>query len=250
MRNPRTALLDEADGYLQSRQPYAAVAPTDWTPGEVARRLVEAADVLRRQRGRVGPKAYGSNWPSIVQDEQIKSEASSTADPPGMEEISRMEEAIHWPAKYLGYVIDADAVTFWATCVAHKVPIVAHVKARVAQAVKEQEEESARRAVRRRAKAKAVAAWANEQMQGADHAKAGAIKAEAADRLRAACKDLMPIEINTDNPNRAMSKSALYRHMNYAIDAICEKLLEKRVPFRAVPQDEEPEIRTNRAWQV
>lgn len=236
--------------------------PLGWNSAEVARRMVEAADVLRRMRERIGPKAFGSNWPSVVHDKpdendpQAKAQlqedrefaAKRAAEMPTSDEISRMEEALFWPAAYLTHAIDADAVTFWATCVAHKLSIAAQMRKRraaaEANAIIEQEAENRRREGLRREEAKKAAAWANQRLVGADETRAARIRINAQIRLQRACEDIMPVAAKPVSPNETISKRSLYRHMNYALDVIARELLARRVPFRPAPLDEDEDIRS------
>lgn len=107
--------------------------PTEWTAEHVGNRLIEAARVIDRM-----PEGRGSTksgmWPSyqtmtegerrqLVNEHMVAGTISQyyatlnrVRIPPSSHEITRMEEAIGWPAQYLRDDPDLPAiVTFWAS---------------------------------------------------------------------------------------------------------------------------------------
>lgn len=146
------------------------------TPEQVVLgRMSDAFRVLRKIPGTIGPRAFGGNWPSIVQESQpVKTEAIAMmrdfvrevaedefADARGVNEImkyldendanarrfqredaapdkydiSRMDEALRWPAQFLiDYPKAADAINLWAMGVGFGANIEAILKARANRA--------------------------------------------------------------------------------------------------------------------
>lgn len=83
MRHPNTAMLDAAYEYQQSQKALGAPAkeealPHVWTDKYVEKRLVEAFGILRRLGGKIGPAEFGSNWPSILSEVDLKEEKAVT----------------------------------------------------------------------------------------------------------------------------------------------------------------------------
>ena len=89
-----------------------------WVPRTVEKRLIEAARLTLTTTGPVGPKAYGSAMPMYQRDwtdwlaqldeagkdlADVKIERDERPARPGAtsRQITRMEEAIRWPIKYL-----------------------------------------------------------------------------------------------------------------------------------------------------
>lgn len=95
--------------------------PLSWTPDHVMTRMVWAFETLDRVRAKVGPTGYGSGWPRYVhewsdllaQEEPVPGETVSQGEerrrgerrpitlPPSSHEVSLMDEALAWPARYL-----------------------------------------------------------------------------------------------------------------------------------------------------
>jgi len=84
----------------------------DLTTTDVMDRLIEAYVTLRRMpAGRLGPTSYGNAWPEMREewsdlvsrlkspDSTQKGRSSSPLPPPN--QVSRMEEALEWPMKFL-----------------------------------------------------------------------------------------------------------------------------------------------------
>lgn len=91
--------------------------PDAWSIVHVLDRLEEAYEVMAMMPAATRPKAYGSAWPSFVQDKiplVILAEMSASGEletqqeeqnrvrlPPSSAQISRMEQALRWPFEYL-----------------------------------------------------------------------------------------------------------------------------------------------------
>ena len=82
-----------------------------WVPKVVDERLVEAMRVVMRGVGRVGPAGHGNNMPDYYYDWAdlwFQAGNKDNSKPRGLsllsasqEQVTRMEEAIRWPAVYL-----------------------------------------------------------------------------------------------------------------------------------------------------
>lgn len=92
--------------------------PDEWTPEHVGARLRDAYETLRRMPDRNRPKAHGQGWPSYVYEwadllaQQETEAAEREADerqqnrvrlPVSAGAVSRMEDALSWPGRYLGH---------------------------------------------------------------------------------------------------------------------------------------------------
>ena len=99
--------------------------PLRWNVGYVALRLIGGYEVLCSMPGRVGPLGHGSTWPDIVREfadyleEAVRVRKAEEVTEPRRrwlsEEISRSDEALHWPARFLRDVpCQADSVQVWA----------------------------------------------------------------------------------------------------------------------------------------
>jgi hypothetical protein len=91
--------------------------PSIWSQIHALDRLEEAFQVMGMMPAATRPKAYGSAWPSIVQEKiplVILAEMSASGEletqqeeqnrvrvPPSSAQISRMEQALRWPFEYL-----------------------------------------------------------------------------------------------------------------------------------------------------
>jgi hypothetical protein len=91
--------------------------PSIWSQIHALDRLEEAFQVMAMMPAATRPKAYGSAWPSIVQEKiplVILAEMSASGElesqqdeknrvrvPPSSAQISRMEQALRWPFEYL-----------------------------------------------------------------------------------------------------------------------------------------------------
>jgi Domain of unknown function (DUF6362) len=88
-----------------------------WTIVHTLDRLEEAFHVMAMMPAATRPKAYGSAWPSVVQEKiplVILAEMSASGEletqqkeqnrvrlPPSSAQVSRMEQALRWPFEYL-----------------------------------------------------------------------------------------------------------------------------------------------------
>ena len=75
-----------------------SLAPTTWTPEAVKARFIAAADTLRRLR-QDGVRRRVTYWPDMVREFNTDygwGSASAPDDPPGGEEIDRMDEVLGW----------------------------------------------------------------------------------------------------------------------------------------------------------
>ena len=108
--------------------------PAQWTQIHVLDRLEEAAQVRAMMPASTRPKAFGTAWPSIVQERiplVVQAEMASTGEleaqqedknrvrlPPTAAQVTRAEEAERWPFEYLADQPDlARAIglrTLWA----------------------------------------------------------------------------------------------------------------------------------------
>jgi Domain of unknown function (DUF6362) len=91
--------------------------PSTWSIVHALDRLEEAFQVMAMMPGATRPKAYGSAWPSVVQEKiplVILAEMSASGEletqqeeqnrvrlPPSSAQITRMEQALRWPFEYL-----------------------------------------------------------------------------------------------------------------------------------------------------
>lgn len=92
----------------------AREVPDRWTIVHCLDRLEEAYQVLGSLPASTRPKAYGSAWPSVVQENiplLIQAEMAESGEleiqnrvrlPPTTAQITRMEEALRWPFEFLG----------------------------------------------------------------------------------------------------------------------------------------------------
>ena len=104
---------ETARGSLKSQRE----VPDTWSQIHVLDRLEEAYGVMAMMPAATRPKAYGSAWPSVVQEKiplVILAEMSASGEletqeeernrvrvPPSSAQITRMEQALRWPFEYL-----------------------------------------------------------------------------------------------------------------------------------------------------
>ena len=101
---------------LEDGVPAPEYVPPAWDPPHVGKRLVEGLRTLILMPAKGGPRAFGGGWPGYAHDwvdllaqqeadaEQKQADqraANRTRLHPSSIEISRMEQAIAWPARYL-----------------------------------------------------------------------------------------------------------------------------------------------------
>jgi hypothetical protein len=86
--------------------------PPVWDGPHVGKRLVEALRILRRMPMNRGPRMFGNAWPGYMHEwedllaqqtrrEEIERAQNRTRVLPSSIEITAMEAAIVWPARYL-----------------------------------------------------------------------------------------------------------------------------------------------------
>ena len=232
--------------------------PKFWTPSQVMVRLVEMFDVIRRTPVRLGPSAFGSNWPMMVRDyydmldvkkyaeailsgsvetvrrmeEDAKAEhqrileedavedAARKVNHPLPDETSRADEAMGWCLTYLQNKQQlADAIQVWAYCTAEKIDIPQFIRARA---------DLADAMVRRRRKeilreiARDTADEANERMERAPRL-APAIRAAAHAGFRAAAATVF-VRRRDVWPDRVFSRTRIDTCRREAADVISVRL--------------------------
>lgn len=117
------------------------VIPDRWTSGHVAHRLISAYETLRLMPDRIGPSGYGSAWPSVrlefadLLEESARTyrqqEVTREDRRPSPVEVDLCLEAIGWPIRYLRDLPkEANAVSVWAVCRAHRRALRALLRAR------------------------------------------------------------------------------------------------------------------------
>lgn len=244
LQSARLAMLDEADAYAKSRGEFAEVLqPLAWSPRHVETRLVEAFEILFKIGSTPGPKAFGSNWPGILREFSELVDAQAFAEHqkvknqirlrPTVEQISRMDEALRWPAQYLtSFELAADALNLWAACKAIDRSIADVLRARnqrartIAECMQRCQNRALDRA--RAAAANEVSSWANRRMADGpcDPERASRIKASAHIRFERAVKDLRPVMIKFSQamPGKVLSRTSLDRYRYAASSMICERL--------------------------
>ena len=95
------------------------IAPAVWSGPHVSLRLVEAMQTLRLVPMPPGARGFGQAWPAysyewedlLAQHEQGELERTQqlqnrSRPVPSWRDITRMEAAIHWPARFLGHAAD------------------------------------------------------------------------------------------------------------------------------------------------
>jgi hypothetical protein len=176
--------------------------PTFWTPAQVQIRLVSAFGVLRRTSMTIGPKAFGSNWPAIVQETPALAEleewtrlraewekdVEDRADRPTSIEIEMAEEALGWGLRYLRDApLLSDALHLHALCTAFRLNMAKLLRKRCLRAAvliaRRQEDEGRNRAARRLDLASAALAWRNHRLS--DAAERGVLTVERKERITA-----------------------------------------------------------------
>lgn len=127
MRRTHSAQMEEVEEYYQRQDVRAEPPPT---PEQVVyKRMQDAFETLRRMPATTGPKAFGSNWPNILNefsdlvDEQSwwQYKRDTGAIKLRLEgwQISEMDEALRWPVLYLSdYPKGADALNTSSMAVA------------------------------------------------------------------------------------------------------------------------------------
>lgn len=215
----------------------------------VKARMVEGFQVLRQMPTTFGPKAYGSNWPRMLSEfadlvdpqvrENVRQEWARTRILPDMMEIARMEEAICWPARFLGdFPKGADALNLWALCKAgrRKIDPILEDRSEKARALAKivERELNALRAAKREPAAFDASQWAKMRFRLSPRT------AEAKDRIIAnavirlerelAKKDLLHdvrVRAVDVSPNHVLSEGDLRDKRDLAAQLIADKLARR-----------------------
>lgn len=202
--------------------------PTRWTPERVMERLVEAFTVIMNTAGRIGPKAHGVAWPSILREfsdyvgyDKVQYERDKRAEiernadrAVSSAELSRAEEAIGWASQYLqADPVLADALQLWALCKARHIKIERVLRARCLAAEKlmvatNRAADAAhfdKVQARRRDIARKYAQWANDRLGKSTGARYDArIRAGAAELAR---REIIKAERADPRPSSKMRRS-------------------------------------------
>ncbi len=152
------------------RQLSVSPARQIWTSQRVFVRMVEMFDVLRRTPMRIGPKAYGSIWPTMadvleverdlierahvdyqaarilqarrrelegiaearLKQQREQADRLANRPVPAARETSMAEEAMWWPVRYLAdRPLLADALNLWAFCSAYDFSMAGALRDRI-----------------------------------------------------------------------------------------------------------------------
>lgn len=265
MRDHVTAYQNVADDGL----------PAIWTPEHVTNRLIEAQRVLRRAPwGKGAPGGPGTVWPSLLVDmakafdhamrstmngfvldemeiarpDEIEPQPVFASDRPTPDQLSRMEEAMAWPMRFLeGKQLEADAITIFAYAKANKgfdikpffkerqrqATILARKIAHDINASDAQSEQREKRFII----AKEVNADLNRALEGiTDRAEYDELKRLALVALRDRCiaENCMPVTVALKEaaPGYCLWWSTLGRARKRAADVIAKGLRKERVVIR------------------
>lgn len=238
--------------------------PLAWTPEHVGARLIEAYETLRISSGHVGPKAFGNGWPEMMREfadlvdpdaqKNHAAERSSSRDRPSSETISRMNEALGWPRRFLdGEPLLADALMLWTYAKALDLDMarLLHSRKKRATALAEEMERRANAPVRqhdtrsiahqwrveaRRQCAVEAAAWANERLQGQPADQHVATREQARERFATRCRELncLPLRFQPKDamPNRVMARTTLDRLRKQAMQIVATRIRRAGVAVR------------------
>jgi len=162
---------------------FAVALPQEWTHDRVLERIGRGLKALVLSTGRLGPKTYGSLWPSVVRDlpplaeleqwlelrRDFEAAVQAAFERPSAEDVMLADEALAWPARYLGDApLERDAVWLTARCIglSSKLEKILRDRRKVADFMVEQRKQNAPDIIRiyeddaENAAAKIVA-WAN-----------------------------------------------------------------------------------------
>ena len=162
---------------------FAVALPQEWTHDRVLERIGRGLKALVLSTGRLGPKTYGSLWPSVVRDlpplaeleqwlelrRDFEAAVHAAFERPSAEDIMLADEALAWPARYLADApLERDAVWLTARCIglSSKLEKILRDRRKVADFMVEQRKQNAPDIIRiyeddaENAAAKIVA-WAN-----------------------------------------------------------------------------------------
>ncbi|HEX5508945.1 MAG TPA: hypothetical protein VFX37_10620 [Pseudolabrys sp.] len=98
---------------IASRERKEVECPPAWTPEWVDYRLTEAYEVLMSLPGQTRPRQFGNSMPRPVysaddtdgwftDDDRARNQLSRYRGAASLSDITRMEEALAWPLRYLG----------------------------------------------------------------------------------------------------------------------------------------------------
>lgn len=210
-----------------------------WTPELVEARLIEAFETLDRVERRPGPAGFRSTWPAVMREWAELFDAQAYAEhqravttvrlKPNMRQISRMEEALAWPARFLSADLKcADAINLWALAKARGISIAGILRYRNAGAVKQakalEASINADLARQRAAQAQEVATWANMKRFLSDGSREHIerIEGNARIRLERCVANLRPVIIKPSDvsPDKVISQTSLDRHRYMASSLI------------------------------
>lgn len=243
--------------------------PLEWTPEHVGARLIEAYETLRLSCGYVGPKAFGNGWPEVMREfadlvdpdaqKNHAAERGSRRDRPSAEAVSRMNEALGWPRRFLdGELLKADALMLWAYAKAHDFDMarLLHLRKRRAQAlademmrrhnapphmhegqVKDTRDPAVLAAATERQRiASEIARLTNEALAATPKGKHAEIRRGAIDAFRERCREAgcLPVVISPKQalPNRAMARSTLDYLRKQAMQVVATRLRRAGVAVR------------------
>lgn len=243
--------------------------PLEWTPEHVGARLIEAYETLRLSCGHVGPKAFGNGWPEMMREfadlvdpdaqKNHAAERSSSRNRPSSETISRMNEALGWPRRFLdGEALKADALMVWTYAKALDLDMarLLHLRKKRAMALAEEMERRHNApphihegkimdtrdpaviaaAVERQRIASEVARITNDALAAAPKFKHAEIRRQAIDAFRARCRDAgcLPRTVTPKQamPNRVMARSTLDYLRKQAMQIVATRLRRAGVAVR------------------
>ena len=218
-----------------------------WTPEAVQSRMIEAAWVFARIPVKIGPAKMKTAWPVFARtaqdlvddetqtrlmrfphlvgnwsarvDDATKRQMSrDTVDEwerqpssPGMEALSRAEEAVRWPAVYLvDQPLLADAISTFSACRGLKRSLDAHMK---------------------------------ERRRAADEL-IGIARAASKERKRGTGRmrlvEIGTLELTRQSlfPGRNFDTAALYARRKAAVEIVCAGLVAARIVLRLADDDE------------
>lgn len=115
-----------------------------WDPRAVESRLIEAAVICGRTAGSIGPKQFGSNWPTTLHDfaDLVAQAEGGQLDRNNAErnrirfnataaQVTRSDQAMAWAARYLeGHPGPRGVLQIWLLCKATRRKFVKECKKR------------------------------------------------------------------------------------------------------------------------
>lgn len=253
-KTPESAddLADRLSAYggVEHRLDIAEDVPLLWTPELVQARLVEAFDTLGRSVGRVGPKAFGSNWPDIYREQKDLWDIDASANhakerntvrvPPSAVLISRAEEALHWPLTYLrGTPMQSDALILFCAAGMQDDSMRGFLRKRAARGKELAIAAMARNAFRRKAIARECAERCNARLADLNSAQKNRIpmireKAHDEFRKRVAEEGVSATSLRPSDmmPGKVMSRTRLDHYRKLGAATISRALNKAGVAVR------------------